>query len=83
MTTGKSRLSNILEMNDIYTAQLAGYNLLYGNHNEKIAVLWPCGKQTKFSNIPTLYDLGNAIAAHGEECKECFVGAYRPPGTVQ
>lgn len=56
---------------NVYSARIAGHNFLHGDYAESFAISWPCGRQTKLRSQTTLYEFGDAISEHMDECNQC------------
>lgn len=56
---------------NVYSARIAGYNFLYEDFAEPFAISWPCGKQTKLRSQTTLWEFGDTIGEHMNECNQC------------
>jgi hypothetical protein len=50
--------------NDIYTATISSFTYWQGWE-----ITWPCGASNEFYESATLYQLGEAIAEHRDNCK--------------
>jgi hypothetical protein len=55
--------------NRIYYAKISSPNYWTADDNGDWEILWPCGAKIEFHEPATLYQLGEAIAEHRDNCK--------------